>query len=193
MSGDKEIGYMILNLQEGEDCFIPGSVIVSEERKPIVAREISLELKRMLAAGLICLLLHCGNAFASIDAELPALAQKIILAESSGNPRAIGDNGKSRGLMQIQEDTWRRHTTTSWSRAFEPALNYKVGMAELERIVKVYRARGIEPSAAYVVWAYNTGSFIKRSLPKTLKGELHPWTWNHPNLTYRAIYREALS
>lgn len=186
------VGQMILNVHDqGEGSVIPEVGIIADERKAEFAREASRRLKKLLA--IVCAgLFICVSAQASIDAELPALAQKIILAESSGNPRAVGDGGRSRGLMQIQEGTWRRHTTVSWSRAFEPALNYQVGMAELRRIVRVYRARGTEPTAAHLIWTYNTGSFIKHFIPKTLKGKPHPWTLAHPNLVYRAIYKEAL-
>lgn len=132
-------------------------------------------------------------AKSSISVDVNALAQKIIQAESSGNPKAVGDNGKSRGLMQIQEATWKRHTTEPYSKAFDPELNVKVGKMELQRIIKAYRAKGIEPSEAYVTWAYNTGSLIKKSLPKFDKqGRFHKWTWLHPNAVYRQIYREYL-
>lgn len=137
-------------------------------------------------------LMMAGPAHAFSDAQIPSIVQKIILAESSGNPRAVGDHGKSRGLMQIQEGTWRRHTTESWSRAFEPALNIEVGTAEIKQIIRTYRARGIEPNAAHIIWAYNTGTFIKHFIPKTLKGRPHPWTVAHPNAIYRSIYREVL-
>lgn len=162
------------------------------------ARELAGEVKerarrlRDLLVATAFMLLLCVNANASVNID--ALAQKIIQAESSGRASAVGDGGKARGLMQIQEATWKRHTPRPFSDAFDPALNKAVGMAELKRIVLAYRAKGVEPSEAYVVWAYNTGSLIKRSLPKFDKnGNFHKWTWNHPNAIYRAIYREYLS
>lgn len=137
-----------------------------------------------------------NSAFAKTNnsVDLNALTQKIIQAESSGNPKAIGDGGQSRGLMQIKEATWKRHTKESYSRAFEPELNKAVGMAELKRIVRAYRAKGIEPNEGYIIFAYNTGTQIKHYLPRFSKGGLpHPWTWNHPNKVYREIYREVLA
>lgn len=132
-------------------------------------------------------------AQSTLPVDLNALTQKIIQAESSGNPKAIGDSGKSRGLMQIQEATWKRHTTEPFSKAFDPELNVKVGKMELQRIVKAYRAKGIEPSEAHIVWSYNTGSLIKNYIPKFDKqGRFHKWTWLHPNAVYRQIYREYL-
>lgn len=139
------------------------------------------------------ILSQSASAQSTLPVDLNALAVKIIKAESSGNPKAIGDGGHSRGLMQIKEGTWKRHTTEPFSRAFEPELNTLVGKAELKRIVRAYRAKGIEPSEAYIVWAYNTGSLIKQSLPKFDKqGRFHKWTWMHPNAVYRQIYREYL-
>lgn len=146
---------------------------------------------RDLLIGTAFMLLLCVNANAAVNID--ALAERIIQAESSGRAHAVGDGGKARGLMQIQEGTWKRHTSRPFSDAFDAELNKSVGISELKRIVRVYRARGVEPSEAYIVWAYNTGSFIKHSLPKYDKsGKFHKWTWNHPNAIYRAIYREYL-
>lgn len=123
------------------------------------------------------------------DADVHAFADRIVMAESSGNPNAQGDGGKSRGLMQLTQGTWEMNTTAPWSRAFEPALNRQIGEKEIRRIVNIYRSRGIEPSAAHVAWTYNTGSFIKRSIPRTDRhGKPHPWTVSHPNRIYRSIY-----
>lgn len=161
---------------------------LNEKEIRMLADRLHKKVRKSLAAACLCLF-FASPAFAAIDLNL--LAEKIVAAESSGNPRAIGDGGKSRGLMQIQEPTWKRHTSLSFDKAFDPELNKRVGTAILEGIVKEYRRRGVEPSAAYVVWTYNTGSFVKRSLPKLNKqGKPHPWTINHPNLVYRSIYQD---
>lgn len=194
----KEVGEHLLGLNDmGEGFVIRGTMFIPEDQKLAMAKEISRKLRERIYGPLgklviLTFLLIPTSAHAWTDANLLPLTDKIIQAESSRNPRAVGDGGQSRGLMQIKEATWRRHTTEPWSRAFEPALNIEVGKAELRRIVLVYRSSGTEPSVAYVLFTYNTGHFIKHSLPKTLNGKLHPWTWNHPNLVYRAIYREAL-
>jgi hypothetical protein len=190
-----DVGHMILSVSDsGEGSYVAGLGYVSDQEKVSLARQVSLRLKKALSVGIMALSLFVAiPCYASIDDQIPSLVKTITLAESSGNPRAVGDGGESRGLMQIKEGTWRRHTTEPWSRAFEPALNVEIGTKELRRIIAAYRARGVEPSAAYVIWAYNTGSLVKRSLPRLNKqGQPHPWTWNHPNLVYRAIYREYL-
>jgi len=108
------------------------------------------------------------------------LVPQIIQAESSGNARAVGDHGRARGLMQIQEATWKQYTAEPWSRAFDPDLNVKVGTRILRQIEARYGSRA---TAALVIYSYNTGRFCKGSLP--------PWTKKHPNRIYRKIFQAA--
>lgn len=125
------------------------------------------------------LLLAC-QSWAVTPAQLDALVPQIIQAESSGNPRAIGDGGKSRGLMQIQKATWRRFSDESWDEAFDPEKNVQVGRAVLEQICAVYQKRmGTHATPAHIVYTYNTGKYCF--------GELPAWTKKHPNKIYRKI------
>ncbi len=122
--------------------------------------------------------LTAGSSQGGISPEdLDRWVQKIILAESSGRAWISGDRGRSRGLMQIQRANWQRYSIESWDRAFDPALNKKVGTTMIEEIVKRYGTRANE---ALVVYTFNTGKYCK--------GELPEWTRRHPNDIYRAIF-----
>ena len=99
------------------------------------------------------------------------LVPQIIMAESSGNPLAIG------GLMQIQKSTWERHTKEPWSKAFDPALNVKVGKRALQAIANRYGKRA---TVARICYSYNVGRYCFGPLPS--------WTKRHPNKIYRSIF-----
>ena len=149
-----------------------------------------LKDKKKIVASLIAILFVCHNAFASVD--LDALVPKIIMAESSGDADAIGDNGKARGLMQIQEATWKRYSSFPWADAFNPEKNVQVGRKILEDINNtyqyhcsgspfIYACESYEADAAHIIYSYNTGRYCYGPLPL--------WTKNHPNKIYREIFR----
>lgn len=134
--------------------------------------------RNIIAAAV--LLLWAAPAFAAVN--VPVLMDKIIAAESSGRANAIGDNGKARGLCQIQKATWQRFSVAPWDKAFDPATNRAVG----ERIVRDLEKRyGPRATEALIVYSYNTGRFVKsgQSLPA--------WTKKHPNRVYREIFRKG--
>lgn len=179
-----EPGQLLLNLtDDGEHGYIPGSSYIPEDRIDEVADKISKELKRRLRAGLIIAALFlAAPAHAQIaETEIPGLVNIIIKAESSGRPHAIGDKGRSRGLMQIQKPTWRRYTGLSFDRAFDADLNRKIGEKHVRSIIERY---GRKASRALVIYTYNTGKFCKGKLPA--------WTKKHPNDTYRRVFKEEV-
>jgi soluble lytic murein transglycosylase-like protein len=128
----------------------------------------------VVAAGI---LLFSQPARAMSKAEIPSLIDAIIQAESSGRPTAIGDHGRARGLMQIQECVWQKYTRASFDRAFDADMNRKVGESHVRHIIKRYGPRA---SRALVIYTYNTGRFCKGALPS--------WTKHHPNMIYRSIF-----
>lgn len=106
------------------------------------------------------------------------IANKIIMAESSGNPLAVGDNGASRGLMQISKGKWQTYTKESWERAFNAEINKQVGTSILRDIIRKY---GTKATLSKVIFTYNSGIYIKHSLPAK-------WSIYHPNKIYRSLY-----
>lgn len=126
------------------------------------------------------LLLFITPAWALNSQELDALQLKIIMAESSNNPNAIGDNGKARGLMQIQKYTWSRFTDWPWQDAFDPEKNVQVGRAILE---DWNNRLGRFADEKHLVYGYNTGRLRFGALPD--------WTKKHPNKIYREIFNGA--
>lgn len=143
----------------------------------------TLQFKISVIAFLIISLLifrGCGLAHAETSTQLDCLVLKIIQAESSGNPNAIGENGE-RGLMQIEKSTWMEYSDYGWNEAFDPAKNVQVGRHILEDINEVYTQSKCV-SIARIVYTYNTGIFcFRKHLPR--------WTKNHPNRIYREIFR----
>lgn len=124
-------------------------------------------------------------AFAKVTpADLDRLVPLIIAAESSGNPKAVGDNGKARGLMQIQRATWETFSGYPWSDAFDEGKNVQVGRKILEKIAETYEKRmGDRATPAHIVYTYNTGRYAFGPLPN--------WTKKHPNDIYRRLFNGA--
>ncbi len=133
--------------------------------------------------GLV-LLLSCQSAFAmTMTGEklmsVDAIVNIIIQAESSRNPLAVGDNGKSRGLMQISEGTWHRFAGyEDWDNAFNPKRNVAVGTKIVKSIINQYQGKA---TISKVIFTYNSGIYIKHSLPAK-------WSVRHPNKIYRQVY-----
>jgi hypothetical protein len=108
-----------------------------------------------------------GFSPATPDAEHTAtvLVDAIIQIESNGDPRKVGRHGE-RGLMQIKAGTWRDMTTRlfgrplPFDRAFDPALNRRVGTAYLAFLQEQLLARKTEwksDERALLLAAYNAG------------------------------------
>lgn len=76
----------------------------------------------------------------------PALIQKIIDAESSGNPSAVGDAGKSRGLMQLGPDTVKEMGVTD---PMDPEQNIGGGVGYLKKLFDRFGGDQRKGLAAY--------------------------------------------
>ena len=121
-----------------------------------------------LPAGMPALFQAGGTPAAfSADVEKNAalLVEAIIQIESNGDPRKVGRHGE-RGLMQIKSGTWRDMTTRlfgqplPFARAFEPALNRRVGTAYLAFLQERLLARQTEwksDERSLLLAAYNAG------------------------------------
>ena len=107
------------------------------------------------------------TAPAALDAEENAsrLVDAIIQIESNGDARKVGRHGE-RGLMQIKAGTWRDMTTRlfgrplPFDRAFDPALNRRVGtayLAFLQESLLPRRAEWKSEERALLLAAYNAG------------------------------------
>ncbi len=151
----------------------------------ILARTLSANLSQGARVTLpFFVLLICSNAFASIsESQIPQIINTIIQAESSGNPKAIGDGGESRGLMQIKKATWQKYTRLPFERAFDASANRKVGEAYVRAIIERY---GDRASLPLVIYTYNTGHFVG------INKKVPVWTLHHPNLIYREIFNAQL-
>jgi soluble lytic murein transglycosylase-like protein len=90
----------------------------------------------------------------------PAIVKAIIMEESGGNPNALGDNGESIGLMQIQpKHHKKRMEELGIVSLFDPQENVIVGcniLAELydkygnyEDALSVYNSGNTEDGKAY--------------------------------------------
>jgi len=77
------------------------------------------------------------------------LIKAVALTESNENPNAIGDNGNSFGMMQIQHWHYEAYGMTKED-MFDPNLNVQVGSGFLAEMVQKYGMEG-------GVQAYNLG------------------------------------
>lgn len=128
----------------------------------------------LIAATLM--LCGCDVVYAQ-DSVLDFTVNKIIMAESSGRASAIGDEGKARGLMQLQYNTWKRFTKRPFSDAFIPEVNRQVGSARVSEIMEKYNTQ----NPAYIAYRYNCGDYTKLSFER--------WKLKQPNKVYRSLYK----
>lgn len=59
----------------------------------------------------LAVIIHIITVFATFYGVDPALAVEICFLESSFNPAAVGDEGKSVGAWQFKKHTWNRVRT----------------------------------------------------------------------------------
>lgn len=77
----------------------------------------------------------------------------MIMAESTGDPNAVGDNGRSRGLLQVLDTTAREMGLTDLRRLFVPAVGIDYGVRYYAKQVARYGG-----NLTHGVAAYNAGS-----------------------------------
>ena len=78
------------------------------------------------------------------------LLRAIATVESNLDPWAIGDKGKSLGLMQIHSSTRKQFGVPHHSLLFDPEINIRVGAIHLQQLIIRYGVHG-------AIHAYNTG------------------------------------
>lgn len=78
------------------------------------------------------------------------LLKAIAIVESNLDPWAIGDYGKSLGLMQIHKTTRKHYRIPHHSLLFNPEVNIRVGAMHLKYLINKY---GVEKA----IYKYNAG------------------------------------
>lgn len=100
-----------------------------------------------------------------VEQNAALLVDAIIQIESNGDARMVGRHGE-RGLMQLKAGTWRDMTIRifgqplPFDRAFDPALNRRVGTAYLAFLQEQILPRQAEwktDERALLLAAYNAG------------------------------------
>jgi soluble lytic murein transglycosylase-like protein len=125
-----------------------------------------------VALGVVCLPLVTAAQTPSATAPQISgrdvgdkLVEAIILVESQGDTHRVGSQGE-RGLMQIRLPTWRETSREVFGRpqpfqkAFDPALNRRVGRAYLARLqtqIAQHRADWQSDERSLLIAAYNGG------------------------------------
>ena len=131
-----------------------------------------LLFRLIFAVGAVCLPLvaqaeDAPATAAQVNARVSGekLVEAIIVVESQGNAQRVGSHGE-RGLMQIRLATWREVTrklfgaSQPFQRAFEPALNRRVGhayLAQLQTQLAQHREDWQSDERALLIAAYNAG------------------------------------
>lgn len=98
------------------------------------------------------------------------LLQAIATVESNLDPWAIGDKGKSLGLMQIHSSTRKQFRVPHHALLFNAEINVRIGALHLKRLIDRYGVHG-------AIHAYNTGESKYRVGIRS-------------NLYYRKVMRE---
>lgn len=96
----------------------------------------------------------------------PELLAAICWVESSGNPQAVGDGGKARGLAQFHSSTWRsfarpcpaHRRRTAWMvEAACPRCSMRTLTAELEHAVAHFHRRATTATWIALARFHNSG------------------------------------
>jgi hypothetical protein len=98
------------------------------------------------------------------------IAGAVAMAESSGNPNALGDNGQSYGLWQINVPS---HPGVIVSQLYDPTYNAKIAKSTFDaaKASKATGYNGFQPWTTYNTGAYKKfmpGASPKPSTAKTL-------------------------
>ena len=72
--------------------------------------------------------------------QLNAWLDRTMKLESRGDPRAVGDSGRSRGPYQIQRNIWNHYSSLAWrSSAHDPVASRRVARLILADCAKACR------------------------------------------------------
>jgi hypothetical protein len=77
----------------------------------------------------------------------------LIHAESRGNPAAVGDGGKARGLTQIWVSTAQQYGKVTAAELHQPETNISYAFQHFHHLLKKYRG-----NLALALYAWNRGS-----------------------------------
>ena len=77
----------------------------------------------------------------------------LIHAESKGNPAAIGDSGRARGLTQIWVSTAREYGEVTAEQLLDPEINVSFSFQHFHHLLKKYRG-----NLALALYAWNRGA-----------------------------------
>jgi len=80
------------------------------------------------------------------------LMLSVIHAESKGDPLAVGDNGKARGLTQIWVTTAKQYGEVTARELHEPAINLRFAFAHFSYLLERYKG-----NLALTLYAWNRG------------------------------------
>jgi len=77
----------------------------------------------------------------------------LIRTESRGNPAAVGDNGRARGLTQIWVSTAREYGEVTAEQLLDPETNISFSFQHFHHLLEKYRG-----NLALALYAWNRGS-----------------------------------
>lgn len=80
------------------------------------------------------------------------LLLSVIHAESRGNPNAVGDSGRARGLFQIWVSTARRYGEVTAEQLLDPAVNIRFAFEHFHYLLKRYNG-----NFSLALYAWNRG------------------------------------
>jgi soluble lytic murein transglycosylase-like protein len=80
------------------------------------------------------------------------LLKAIAIVESDQTPKAIGDDGKSKGLMQIKDTIGSYYANSTGDLLFNPDINIEAGAGFLSHLMEAYQYNWND-----VIQAYNLG------------------------------------
>lgn len=93
-----------------------------------------------------------------------------IWKESAGNPKAVGDFGNSRGLMQLNKNSAVKEMKADFDKLFDPEYNLQMGTGYLARVrslIFTLLPKNQTEAWAITFMAYNSGyGYAKKALER---------------------------
>lgn len=142
---------------------------------------------KFLSKLALIMFLNTGHAKKNNDTNHHELIEQFLprlaAIESSGNPDAVGDKGKSLGLYQISKEAWR--DSTDWARLNCPEW---LGLSCFNGLGKDYKKECLNPDTARWV-----ATFYLMYLAKRIKDSGYPVNMKTLYMAYNCGFSKANS
>lgn len=106
-----------------------------------------------------------GNVY-TIEDKIPEIIKVLKFVESQNNPKALGDNGKAKGILQIheiyvKEVNNRYGTSFTHQQMFDPSIAEEVTTLYMKFFIKYYNKKFKKMPTEQDLVRIHNGGFVK--------------------------------